>query len=209
MQGFSRLATLALVFWAFVSQAQTAPSAVACDDPAAVSDAELDVDGAGADRDVASTNGRVMAAFEFLRRIDKSVITEFANAWQRSGCGISGHEAVVLIFRMKDGSYRGESQGASYEYHRFRFSWRPNALAIVHTHPNSCDPKPSPRDERVAEKYHVPVFTITLRGMYVYNPATRMTSKVLNDLDWLKLSKWQETDVKLKDCLAQSLEFCY
>jgi len=208
MQRVLQLAILALVFWPFVCQAQTSPSTATSVNRFAVSDTELDLEGAGAAPDVVSINGRVKAGFEFLRRMDNRVVREFAIAWQSSGGGITGREGVVLIFRMADGGYRGVSQGASYEYHRFSFGWRPNAVAIVHTHPNNCDPKPSPHDEQVAEKYHVPIFTITLRGMYVYNPATRITSKVLNDLDWLKLSKWRETDVMLKGCLAQSLESC-
>ena len=209
MQRVSRLAIFALVFGALVCQAQTSPSTAACDNTVADRDAELDVDGAGADHDVASTNGRVMAGFEFLKRIDKRVITEFGHAWQSSGGGNSDRESVVLIFRTEDGSYTGLSLRATHEYHRFTFCWRPNALAIVHTHPNSCDPKPSPHDKRVAEQYHVPIFTITLRGMYVYNPATRMTSKVMNDLDWLNLSKWQQTAARMKGWVAHGLESCY
>jgi len=158
------------------------------------------LDGACTDDDEAGTNAtpsEIFAGFAFLRRIDERLIKAFDKAWQVSGDGTTGREGVVLIFRTEDGSYRGISQGFTSEYERFTFSWKPNALAIVHTHPNRCDPTPSSQDKRVADTLGVPIFTITIHGMFVYNPATRATSKVINDLDWLKLSKWQQTDPKL------------
>ena len=200
MQRFQRLAILALFFAASVSQAQvvrpTNPPSNCPDD----SDAEFHLGGAATDPSLGTIDrtGRVMAGFEFLSRIDKRIVKEFNKAWQVSGNGIYGREGVVLIFRMGEGNYTGRSQGFTNQYKEFTFRWNPATLAIVHTHPNSCNPKPSPQDERVAEKYDVPVFTITLRGMYVYNPATRVTSKVADGLDWLKLSKWQEASAGLK-----------
>jgi hypothetical protein len=49
---------------------------------------------------------------------------------------------------------------------------------------------PSEQDETVARKYAVPVFTITSRGMFVYNPLTLRTTKVLDGIEWLSLSRW-------------------
>jgi hypothetical protein len=157
--------------------------------------AEPDVDRTATDRDIASRNARVGGVnphFEFLTKIGEGLLNEFFKAWAVSGAGMNGREGVVLIFRMADGSYTGRSQGISNEYHRFTFKWRFNAVAIVHTHPNSSDPKPGEHDKRVADKYCVPNFTITLKGMYVYDPVTRTTSKVLNGLDWLKLSTYPD-----------------
>ncbi|MFY9555660.1 MAG: hypothetical protein WAV20_13070 [Blastocatellia bacterium] len=209
---FSRLAILAVVFVAYVCQAQTSRSIEAYHSRTDNSGAELNREEAGPDKVVASTNVRlskIIAGIEFLGRIDKGLIEEFDKAWRVSGDGTTGREGVVLIFRTKGGSYRGVSQGFTSEYEKFTFNWKPNALAIVHTHPNNCDPKPSPQDERAAEKYDVPIFTITISGMYVYNPTTRMTGKVVNDLDWLKLSKWQEIGAKLKGCGTQLFGSCY
>lgn len=117
--------------------------------------------------------------------IDKRIIKEFDKAWHDSADGTNGREGVVLIFRMEDGTYIGKSQGFTNQYKEFTFKWNPAALAIVHTHPNSCDPRPSEQDKRVADKYGVLNITITVSGMYVYDPATKKTSKVLNGLDWL------------------------
>ena len=131
---------------------------------------------------------RPMRANTSRNNIDKEVTKELDKAWSISGVGTNGREGVVLIFRMQDGRYTGKSQGSSTERYKFTFKWNPAALAIVHTHPNNSDPRPSEQDRRVADKYGVPNFTITISGMYVYDPATKKTSKVLNGLDWLNLS---------------------
>jgi hypothetical protein len=124
--------------------------------------------------------------------IDRGLTREFDKAWQMSGAGTSGREGVVLIFRMKDGSYVGRTLGFSNEIRKFTFIWNPAALAIVHTHPNNCDPRPADQDKRVANKYGVPNFTITISGMYVYDPVTKKTTKLLNGLDWLHLSTFPD-----------------
>ena len=40
------------------------------------------------------------------------------------------------------------------------------------------------------------VFTITRYGMYVYDPVTRKTNIVLDNLDWLKPSKFTEENYR-------------
>ena len=191
----TRLAILALVLTASVSQGQTSRSTSCCYNRTDDSDAELNLDRAGTDSDVGSTNatpGRVIDGFDFLRNIGKGVIKEFYKAWCASGDGTNGREGALLIFRMEDGSYTGKSLDYTNEHKKFTFKWRPNALAIVHTHPNVSDPEPSAQDQRVGEKFDVPIFTITIKGMYVYDPAAKITSKVMDGLDWLNLSRWTQ-----------------
>lgn len=127
-----------------------------------------------------------------ISKFDKGILKAFDKAWQRSGDGMLSFEGVVLILRMADGSFSGRDMGATNEYRRFTFAWHPAAIAIVHTHPNSADPKPCGDDIVAADKHGIPVFTITNRGMYVYDPGTRAISKVMNDLDWLDQSKWNK-----------------
>ena len=125
-----------------------------------------------------------------MSKVDNGIVKAFGKAWGRSGDGTSSLEGVVLILRMADGSFSGRDMGATNEYKRFTFPWHPAAIAIVHTHPNSSDPKPCGEDIVTADKRGVPIFTITSRGMYVYDPGTRKISKVKNDLDWLDQSSW-------------------
>jgi hypothetical protein len=130
----------------------------------------------------------LMSANGWVAAPDEAVTKEFTKAWIMSGDGTTNHEGVVLIFRMEDGSYKARLQPFSNQYRKCTFVWNPAAIAIVHTHPNNCDPKPAEQDKRLADKFGVPNFTITISGMYVYDPATKKTSKLANGLDWLDRS---------------------
>ena len=127
-----------------------------------------------------------------ISKFDKRMVEAFGKAWRRSGNGSSALEGVVLILRMADGGYSGREMGSTNEHKRFTFRWHPATIAIVHTHPNASDPKPQDEDIVVADKYQVPVFTITNRGMYVYDPGTRKISRVMGNLDWLEASNWSQ-----------------
>jgi hypothetical protein len=118
------------------------------------------------------------------------VVAAFAKAWGHSSNGTTGVEGVVLVLRMGDGSYSGKDMGVTNEQKKFTFRWHPATIAIVHTHPNNSDPRPHDEDLVVADKFQVPIFTITSRGMYVYDPITRKTRQVLDNLDWLHASKY-------------------
>ena len=124
-------------------------------------------------------------------RIDRAIIKEFEKAWAVSSAGVSNQEGLVLIFRMLDGSYRARSQGNTNQFKKFTFKWAPNAIAIVHTHPSSIDPRPSPEDEEISLKLGVPIYTITTRGMFVFNPKTGKTTKIMDGMDWLDHTKWR------------------
>lgn len=126
-----------------------------------------------------------------ISTFDKQTVEAFGKAWRRSGNGSQPREAVVLILRMANGGYSGREMGSTNEYKKFTFGWHPATIAVVHTHPNSSDPRPQDEDIVVAEKYQVPVFTITSRGMYVYEPRTGKVSKVMANLDWLDISNWK------------------
>ena len=129
-----------------------------------------------------------------VARIDRAIIREFEKAWAVSSAGVSNLEGVVLIFRMIDGSYKAQSQGNTNQFKKFTFKWAPNAVAIVHTHPTSIDPRPSPEDEQISLKLRVPIYTITTRGMFLYNPKTGKTTKIMDGMDWLDHTKWRYKD---------------
>lgn len=134
-----------------------------------------------------------MSSTDFaISKFDNGIVKAFEKAWERSGNGTSSFEGVVLVLRMADGSFSGRDMGATNEFRRFTFAWHPAAIAIVHTHPNAADPRPCGDDIVASDKYGVPIFTITNRGMYVYDPGTRKTSKVMKDLDWLDQASWSK-----------------
>jgi len=123
-----------------------------------------------------------------ISTFDERVVEAFNKAWSRSSNGTSGNEGVVLVLRRADGSYSGIELGATNEHKRFSFRWQPETIAVIHTHPNESDPRPHDEDIAVADKHGVPIFTITSRGMYAYDPNTRKISKVADNLDWLNPS---------------------
>ena len=132
---------------------------------------------------------RVPLRFE-LSMIDNDIVQEFAKAWTISSNGTSGKEGVVLIFKSITGGYQGRVQRSTNEMRQVTFTWVSNAIAVVHTHPNKNDPRPSIMDRQLADRFNVPMITITLRGMYVYDPATKETKRVFDGLDWLDSNKW-------------------
>lgn len=125
-----------------------------------------------------------------LSDIDEKIVKQFKGAWQQSGLGTKDSEAVVFVVRQPDGSADALWGGRTNESYKFTFDWNPSIIAIVHTHPNNCDPKPQEQDLLVAQRFGVPILTITRRGMYIYDPSLDRISKVHNGTDWLELSRW-------------------
>jgi hypothetical protein len=128
-----------------------------------------------------------------LSRIDEHIVQKMEHAWRAAGGGVDNKEAVLLLFRMDDGSIQARPGGLTNEQKSFTFKWFPSAIAILHTHPNSVDPQPSRPDRQLANKLGVSIFTLTVRGMYLYDPRTRKVTQIKRGLDWLELSKWKST----------------
>lgn len=125
-----------------------------------------------------------------ISKIDESVVNEFKKAWLLSGSGFAKTEALVLLYERRDGSILARSQPKSGEYKQFTFRWTADIIAVVHTHAKDDVPEPVGQDLQVADRFGIPVFTITQFGMYVYDPDTKKTSRVQQGLDWLKSTKW-------------------
>ena len=125
-----------------------------------------------------------------MLELSEEVIKEFEKAWSVSKSGTLRQEGAVLIYRMQGGRYEARAQRVTNQYKEFTFRWHPAIAAIVHTHPNDSVPRPSKIDQQVADKYGVPIFTLTCRGMYVYDPITKKMNKIMDGLDWLESSKW-------------------
>lgn len=126
----------------------------------------------------------------FGQWINDQVLHEMQNAWLVAGGGTAPNEVVILLFKDTDGSLRAETQDYTNHPRRATFVWNQSAVAIIHTHPNFCDPRPSEVDKKAADRLHVPIFTLTIRGMYVYDPASRKTLELRKSLRWLDAKKW-------------------
>ena len=118
--------------------------------------------------------------------IDDQTRTQFQRAWWTAGGGVKSIEAVVLLYRGRNGSLIAKSQGCTNQRLSFSFVWSPTIIAVVHTHPNSASPEPQGNDLQIADRFQVPIFTITNRGMFVYDPVSKKIRKVIDGLAWLQ-----------------------
>ena len=129
-----------------------------------------------------------------LSRIDSKIVKKLHEAWSISFNGSSDVEGVVLIFLNADGSYRGVTLGRTNESRKVTFKWDPDVIAVVHTHPSRLNPEPGGEDISLADRFGVPIFTITLKGMFMYDPTTKKIGKVKDCLDWLDQSHWTQLE---------------
>lgn len=127
-----------------------------------------------------------------LSDIDEKMVKQFNGAWQQCVLGTKDREAVVLVLREPDGSIKAVSAGRSNQSYQFTFIWNAAIIAIFHTHPNNRDPIPVEQDILVARRFDIPIFTLTSRGMYLYDPATDRITKVKGGIDWLDSSNWRQ-----------------
>jgi hypothetical protein len=137
-----------------------------------------------------------------LTAIDESAVAQFKNAWRSVGSGTDKIEAVVLLYRKIDGSLESTLLPLTNEIERFGFSWNAAIIGVVHTHPNRDDFRPSHQDLKVSNRFNVPIFTITSRGMYMYDPEKKKISRVQPDLNWLNYSK---VEFRFSTCIAQMM----
>jgi len=150
-------------------------------------------------RDVAATSGHDAIFFnpsrhgstaDVMSRFDREMVKAFRAAWRNAGNGLTAVEAVILIIRKADGSCKAVLPDPKGQHYRFTFRLQPGTIAVVHTHPNDSDPRPATADIEIAERFQVPMFTLTIRGMFLYDPTTKVTSRVQGGKDWLISSKW-------------------
>lgn len=108
----------------------------------------------------------------------------------RLGWRVGETEGAVLLYEMADGAISARSQGQTNQRRSFTIVCGPDVIAIVHSHPNKSNAQPEGADLEIADRLGIPVFTITNRGMYVYDPGSKKISKVQDGLNWLDPAKW-------------------
>ena len=125
-----------------------------------------------------------------IRRIDAEVVATLQQAWKLADEGRSAREAGVMVLRDADGSYTAKLVFDPASFHSVRFEITADVVAILHTHPNQSGREPSPADRANADLLQIPTFTLTDRGLWVYNPKTRDVRQVMIRLTWLNPKNW-------------------
>ena len=130
------------------------------------------------------------APIELIQRIDRTAVGQFERAWTLAHGGTVDMELVVLVIRAANGTYTARVQPLSNHHKRGSFRFHSGVAAVFHTHPNSCHAQPSRFDRKLADRIRVPIATMTRRGLFVYDPVTRKTAKLMPRLEWLDAANW-------------------
>ena len=130
------------------------------------------------------------APIELIQRMDAAAVREFERAGTLAHGGTVDMEVVVLVVRAANGTYTARVQPLSNHHKRGSFRFHSGVAAVFHTHPNSCHTQPSRSDRKLADRIRVPIATMTRRGLFVYDPMTRKTTKLMPRLEWLDAANW-------------------
>lgn len=135
-------------------------------------------------------SGKARARFD-PARIGMQVVKQFAKAWHDAALGTATVEAALSIHENSDGSYGAINHKPINEHRQITIPWNPEAIALAHTHPSDCNPKPSTLDMKIADRLGVAMITLTARGLYLYDPETKKVTKIMEGLTWLDYGKWE------------------
>lgn len=125
-----------------------------------------------------------------MSRMDAQIVATLRQAWRLAEEGRSPREAGVMVLREADGRYTAKLVFDPKAFHQVRFSVTPTVVAILHTHPNQVGREPSPSDRANSDLLQIPTFTLTNRGLWVYNPKTREVRLVMLMTSWLDPKSW-------------------
>jgi len=107
---------------------------------------------------------------------------------RKTAWGLGGpYERAEFIIANPDGTLTCEEwPGAhSFQAEHFRGAIPPNTIAIVHTHPVQF-PRPSEQDQEEASRLGIPVYTLTIRGVFKSMPDQRLPEVVTDRQSWIK-----------------------
>ena len=114
------------------------------------------------------------------------VVAAIKETWNYSSGGRSRFE---VSFRL-DGNPSAYRLIVTPPNHQFRHHTVPIipgvTFAIFHVHTDGSNPVPSPADRTIADQYKLKIYTIHIRGLYEYDPATRRTTKLRDGIAWME-----------------------
>jgi hypothetical protein len=113
--------------------------------------------------------------------------TCFRDLLQRSGWGLSGtSERAAFIIEQGDGSLSCQAWPSMHSYlsESFHGLIPEHAIGIVHTHP-VLYPMPSLKDQEEATRIGIPIYVLTIRGVYKAVPGAREVSTLADKQSWI------------------------
>jgi len=106
---------------------------------------------------------------------------------RKSAWGLGGpFERAAFITEQPDGTLGCVEWPAMHTYHaeQFRGLIPPQAIAIVHTHPVQFQ-MPSVQDNDEATRLGIPIYTLTIRGVYKSVPGQERAVMITNKQSWI------------------------
>ena len=107
---------------------------------------------------------------------------------RKSGWGLAGpFERAAFITEQLDGTLGCQEWPSMHAYRseQFHGGIPPMAIAIVHTHPVQF-PKPSEQDAEEATRLGIPIYTITIRGVYKSEPGAQHAIVITDKQSWIR-----------------------
>ena len=121
------------------------------------------------------------------------IIASMSKAWMQSSNGTSGVEAGFTLqgsaaqYTITENAFTNESSKQTIILPNGNF-------ALFHTHPHSGDPQPSGQDMTVANQHNLQMYTITKSGLYQYDPSSKRTIQLTDQLNFLQPCKKKEEE---------------
>lgn len=112
----------------------------------------------------------------------------FVNLLKKTAWGLAGPwERAAFVVQNNDGTYGCVEWPNLHVYQSEGFNGviPPNTVAIVHTHPVQFT-RPSYHDEEEATRLDLPIYTITIRGVYKSVPGAQRALLITNRQSWIR-----------------------
>jgi hypothetical protein len=117
--------------------------------------------------------------------IENSDLFRYAasRAWERIGDGQQRAESAFSYGRDNTVTDLGKEPDEIDRGH-MRLLVPSDSFALLHTHNNRLNPKPSAEDIRSAQSFGHPVYVMSRDGLYLIRPSDGAVERVYQGLDW-------------------------